>query len=807
MTSSWKQIGGYNRTIVSNYTRFPYLANEIDNDRYATTATSAPYNIRSLPQLVTFNTLPNLAYTSSQTIIISHNATSYFIALVNSYSDNILTAIPGEVTGSGTYSTWQINLSGIEGGVGPIGPMGPQGIQGAQGVQGPAGPQGAQGVQGPAGPAGASESLTQHDLNGLEEVGAFQQPPSWAKNWNITDNVVSIHYDMYCSVDGKIIASACPASSGDGPVRYSTNYGSTWSSGNTNVNWRSITGTSSGSKLFAVGVFYANPNTYVYYTSTTQGANWTSQNITSITNLSPSPRITGIRSNGDGTYLIMTDVSMQAEDARIFVSANGGSSWTPKFLNAGLSTGFAYSTTCAMSRSGRYQYAMHHDLNYSAIHRSDDFGVTWSLMFSDTSLFSSDSGTFNRIECDSTGRYIYVTRRKQDSSTGTSANLPMYQSADFGSTWSASPLNIAMIDVWVSATGQHICAVSTPQDFLSVLLYYSSDYGRTYDAVSLGLGLLFRCLVGSGDGSTLALGAVNYVNFNEVGVLSADGKIRVSRVSARTEIATTGLNESAMINGIMNITPAVQLWERTDRYENGTNGLYLLDFTRGKIDLAQYDIGYKIEFYWNHTPEFNIMQWNYLGLNNLHSANGNYGQNPPNFSSVTTMTYDSQFDRNSNSVFYQGRAYVGYQEPTNLNTNTSFRYSTILQGTMSMNHRRAPQFGANSISAGNDWSPNMKVLRTEWTCNNYTSHIANNTYPYDWGIRSQIQSDYQNTHMRIEGTSLWDMTYGGVYYADGANSIGNGVHRMFILSAENTTFTSVRPRGCYLQFQIYRIRK
>ena len=425
MTSSWKQIGGYNRTIVANYTRFPYLANEIDSDRYATTATSAPYNIISLPQLVTFNTLPNLAYTSSQTIIISHNATSYFIASVNSYSDNILTAIPGKVTGSGTYSTWQINLSGIEGGVGPIGPTGPQGAQGVQGPVGPAGAQGTQGVQGPAGP----------------------------------------------------------------------------------------------------------------------------------------------------------------------------------------------------------------------------------------------------------------------------------------------------------------------------------------------------------------------------------------------EIATTGLNESAMINGIMNITPAVQLWERTDRYENGTNGLYLLDFTRGKIDLAQYDIGYKIEFYWNHTPEFNIMQWNYLGLNNHHSANGNYGQNPPVFSSVTTMTFDSQFESNSNSVFYQGRAYVGYQEPTNLNTNTSFRYSTILQGTMSMNHRRAPQFGADSTSPGNDWSPNMKVLRTEWTCNNYTSHIANNTYPYDWGIRSQIQSDYQNTHMRIEGTSLWDMTYGGVYYADGANSIGNGVYRMFILSAENTTFTSGRPRGCYLQFQIYRIRK
>jgi hypothetical protein len=648
----------------------------------------------------------------------------------------------------------------------------------------------------------------------LEEVGAFQQPPSWAKNWNITDNVVSQHFDMYCSVDGRIIASACPASSGnDGPVRYSTNYGSTWSSGNTNVDWRSITGTSSGSKLFAVGVFYANPNTYVYYTSTTQGATWTSQNITSITNLSPSPRITGIRSNGDGTYLIMTDVSMQAEDARIFVSANGGSTWTAKFLNAGLSTGFAYSTTCAMSRSGRYQYAMHHDLNYSAIHRSDDFGVTWSLMFSDTSFFSSDSGTFNRIECDSTGRYIYVTRRKQDSSTGTSANLPMYQSADFGSTWSASPLNIAMIDVWVSATGQHICAVSTPQDFLSVLLYYSSDYGRTYDAVSLGLGLLFRCLVGSGDGSTLALGAVNYVNFNEVGVLSADGKIRVSRVSARTEIATTGLNESAMINGIMNITPAVQLWGRGQSYEVGANGVYICPIQNAKILLSEYNIGYKIEFYWNHTPEFTNTQWNYLGLQNSTNVDGNYGQNNPLCSAFTSFEYANNNNDESqpSTIFYRGRSICGLQVATNLNQNTSIRYSTILSGEMSVNNRpeNQQQFGSTTASpiTSNDWSPNMKVLRNEFRCDNYTSQIGNETYPFDWSIRAPNVHEFNNSPINIRGTSLWDLTYGGVFYNGGSFSMQNGISQIFIMSADIINPATRLQRGCYMKYQIYRIRK
>ena len=153
MTSSWKQVGGYNRTIIGNYARFPYLTNEIDSNRYATSATSAPYNIAALPGLVTFNTLPGLAYTSGQSIIIAYNGTSYFLGIVNSYSGNILTATPGVVTGTGTYSTWQINLTGIKGPVGPTGSVGPQGSQGVTGETGPIGPTGPQGVTGPTGPS------------------------------------------------------------------------------------------------------------------------------------------------------------------------------------------------------------------------------------------------------------------------------------------------------------------------------------------------------------------------------------------------------------------------------------------------------------------------------------------------------------------------------------------------------------------------------------------------------------------------------------------------------------------------------
>jgi hypothetical protein len=159
MTSpSWKQVGGYNRT--GNYARFSYLTNETDSDKYSTSATSVAYTLGTIPlhSLVTFNTLPGLAYTPGQKIIIAYDATNYFTAYVNSYSENILNAIPvpGGATGTGSYSTWQINLDGIVGPLGPTGPRGATGPQGIQGIQGAIGVTGATGATGPRGATGAA---------------------------------------------------------------------------------------------------------------------------------------------------------------------------------------------------------------------------------------------------------------------------------------------------------------------------------------------------------------------------------------------------------------------------------------------------------------------------------------------------------------------------------------------------------------------------------------------------------------------------------------------------------------------------
>jgi hypothetical protein len=102
-----------------------------------------------------------LAYTPGQSIIISSvgGGTNEMTGAVTSYTTGTgaMTANITSTAGSGTYSSWTVNLAGAAGVPGPQGPQGPQGVTGPQGPQGPignAGPQGSQGPQGVTGPQG-----------------------------------------------------------------------------------------------------------------------------------------------------------------------------------------------------------------------------------------------------------------------------------------------------------------------------------------------------------------------------------------------------------------------------------------------------------------------------------------------------------------------------------------------------------------------------------------------------------------------------------------------------------------------------
>jgi hypothetical protein len=97
---SWKSVGGYERTPVGNYARFPYLTSE------------------------------------------------------TAFIDNISSGGGGGATGA----TGPTGPQGATGAQGPQGATGPQGIQGDTGIQGPIGPQGPQGpqgIQGVTGPVGS----------------------------------------------------------------------------------------------------------------------------------------------------------------------------------------------------------------------------------------------------------------------------------------------------------------------------------------------------------------------------------------------------------------------------------------------------------------------------------------------------------------------------------------------------------------------------------------------------------------------------------------------------------------------------
>jgi hypothetical protein len=79
-----------------------------------------------------------LAYSPGQSVIVANSASNYFEGTVLNYSasNGRLEFRPVNVFGSGTYSSWTVNLGGA------TGPRGPQGETGATGPRGTAGPAG-----------------------------------------------------------------------------------------------------------------------------------------------------------------------------------------------------------------------------------------------------------------------------------------------------------------------------------------------------------------------------------------------------------------------------------------------------------------------------------------------------------------------------------------------------------------------------------------------------------------------------------------------------------------------------------------
>lgn len=118
-------------------------------DHYRANSTS---NLTIALGNISLVTEANLAYSVGQDITVTHDFGNYMAGPIITYDSNTgnLEFECITISGSGTYTTWDINLDGAVGAIGATGSTGPQGSTGPEGATG------ATGIQGVVGPTGAT---------------------------------------------------------------------------------------------------------------------------------------------------------------------------------------------------------------------------------------------------------------------------------------------------------------------------------------------------------------------------------------------------------------------------------------------------------------------------------------------------------------------------------------------------------------------------------------------------------------------------------------------------------------------------
>jgi hypothetical protein len=108
-----------------------------------------------MPANMTFNITPGLAYKPGDYVQASNTADNYVIGVVVSYNKitGVLVITPVESKGSGTFSSWQISLTGSPGSSGTAGTAG---TAGNRGVSGSSAASGQPSISGSSGQGGAS---------------------------------------------------------------------------------------------------------------------------------------------------------------------------------------------------------------------------------------------------------------------------------------------------------------------------------------------------------------------------------------------------------------------------------------------------------------------------------------------------------------------------------------------------------------------------------------------------------------------------------------------------------------------------
>ena len=139
-------------------------------DRYQTTSSTS----FTLGTGGTITVGTGLAYTVAQDILIARDINNHQVSMVISYNPTtgvLVFDAPSEVTGSGTYSSWGVNLNGAAGGNGSNGTSGTSGLTGSSGTSGSSGTRGTSGTSGLTGSSGTTGTSGTSGVNGA--VGGY----------------------------------------------------------------------------------------------------------------------------------------------------------------------------------------------------------------------------------------------------------------------------------------------------------------------------------------------------------------------------------------------------------------------------------------------------------------------------------------------------------------------------------------------------------------------------------------------------------------------------------------------------------
>ena len=107
---------------------------------------------------VTFTVSQNLSYVAGDFVQLSYDADNYVIGTVVSYSDitGVMVITPIKSVGTGTYSIWNVSLTGNAGSSGTNGTSGTSASSGTSATSGDAGSSGTAGTSGSDGLSGSS---------------------------------------------------------------------------------------------------------------------------------------------------------------------------------------------------------------------------------------------------------------------------------------------------------------------------------------------------------------------------------------------------------------------------------------------------------------------------------------------------------------------------------------------------------------------------------------------------------------------------------------------------------------------------